>query len=83
MKEIHDKLAVWARLYRQCEQMKSRLDSTQAPPDAASIEAEYRALKARTEAAFKDASAAIRSVDRAARPAGNGMRPGPTVQLDG
>jgi hypothetical protein len=82
MKEIHEKLAVWSRLYRQCEQMKSRLDSVQAPPDAALIEAEYRALKARTEAAFKDASAAINSIDRAARPVSQGMGHS-TVQLDG
>jgi capsule polysaccharide export protein KpsE/RkpR len=80
MKEIHEKLDVWSRLYRQCEQMKARLDCGQSPSDAASIEAEYRALKARTEAAFKDASAAINSVDRAA--IGHGMRR-PTVQLGG
>jgi hypothetical protein len=83
MNEIHEKLALWSALYKQCEQLRSRLDCTQPPPDAGSIETEYRALKARTEAAFKDASAAINSVDRAARSAiGNGMRR-PTAQLGG
>lgn len=79
MNEIHEKLAVWARLSKECEQMKSRLLSADpaggAQLDKRAIEAEFLALQARTAAAFKDASEAIRCNERA-RLAGNSLRRG-------
>ena len=79
MNEIHEKLAVWARLSKECDQMKSRLLSA-GPADGekldkSSIAAEFLALQARTQAAFKDASDAIRCNERA-RPAGNSLHRG-------
>lgn len=70
MTEIHNKLSIWAKLYKQCEQMELRLRSSEllegdaAAPDPSALRAEYLALKARTEAAFKEASEALKTSER-------------------
>ena len=67
MKEkIQQKLLVWGELYKQCEQLEQRLrsatsrDHDQSGPDSAAIQAELTVLRARTAAAFKDASDALK-----------------------
>jgi hypothetical protein len=70
MKDVHEKLAVWARLSKECEQLKARLSREPAKRDAHSM-AEYETLQARTRDAFKDASEAIKSTERSGPPAGN------------
>lgn len=76
MTEIQKKLSIWARLYKQCEQMELRLrssellegDASAAEPSA--LRAEYLALKAQTDAAFKEASEALKSSERGGNPSG-------------
>jgi hypothetical protein len=74
MNEIHEKLAVWARLSKECEQLRSRLAGEQAQLDSNPIAAEFVALQARTDAAFKDASEAIRRTESARQPMANSSR---------
>jgi hypothetical protein len=75
--EIQDKLSIWGRLYKQCQQLESLLRSTmsrhpdKSGPDPATIEAELKALKAQTDAAFKDASEALKRKEAKAKPAGD------------
>lgn len=73
MKEIHDVLAAWASLSRQCKLMESNLlslKSAQPQADTSAMEAEVQNLKQKTQIAFKAASEAIRrSPSVAARPA--------------
>lgn len=74
MKEIHEKLAVWARLSKECEQLRSRLAGEQAQLDTNPIAAEFAVLQARTDAAFRDASEAIRRTESARQPTANNSR---------
>jgi hypothetical protein len=74
MKEIHEKLAVWARLSKECEQLRSRLSGERAQLDSNPMAEEFVALQARTDAAFKDVSEAIRRTESARRPMANGSR---------
>ena len=77
MKDIQDKLTVWGQLYKQCEQLELHLRSAKSMdldkggPDMAAIEAELKALKARTDAAFKAASEALRRRESRSRPPGD------------
>ena len=68
MKEkIQQKLLVWGELYKQCEQLELHLrsaiskDHDKGGADPVAIQAELTVLKARTAAAFKDASEALKS----------------------
>jgi molecular chaperone GrpE (heat shock protein) len=56
-------LFVWGELYRQCEQLKTKLDERGS--DAGAIEAELANLRARTEAAFQDAYQSLIRADAA------------------
>lgn len=76
MKEIQDKLSIWGRLYKECEQLELQLRSAQSGdkcsgPDRAVLEAELKALKARTDAAFKEASEALKKKEAKARRTGD------------
>jgi hypothetical protein len=69
MKEIHEILAAWANLSRQCKLMESNLLSmrlTQPQADTSAMEAEFQNLKSKTQAAFRAASEAIRRTPTAA-----------------
>lgn len=71
MKEIYEILAAWANLSRQCKLMESNLLSTrltQPQADTSAMEAEFRSLKSKTQAAFKAASEAIRRTPRPGQP---------------
>jgi hypothetical protein len=79
MKDIHEKLAVWSRLSRECEQLRSRLLRDQQL-DANPLAAEFAVLQARTDAAFKDVSEAIKRAERA-RPAADSSRHGQALAM--
>jgi len=62
MKDVQDKLAVWAVLFRRCDEVQRRLDTANAPSsgiDPAPIEAELEALRMKTDFAFNAASDAL------------------------
>jgi hypothetical protein len=67
MKEkIQQKLLLWGQLHKQCEQLELHLRSATSEngatsgPDPATLQAELKVLKGRTDAAFKDASEALK-----------------------
>lgn len=67
MNEIHQKLSVWAKLNKQWLTMESNLRSIKTHPTATGpsaqglcpMEIELRALRAKVDTAFNEASAAI------------------------
>lgn len=76
MTEIQKKLSIWAKLYKQCEQMELRLRSSEllegdaTAPAPSALRAEYLALKAQTDTAFKEASEALKTSERRGKPSG-------------
>jgi len=66
MTMVYEKLAAWARLHRQCEQMRQELHaiSTRGGEDTAAgnpRRAEYLALRARADAALQEASELLKA----------------------
>jgi hypothetical protein len=59
---IQNKLSIWAKLYKQCEQLELRLRSTEllegdaTAPAWVALRQQYLALKAAADAALKEAS---------------------------
>lgn len=74
MTEVQNKLSVWAKLYKQCEEMESRLRSSKVregdelAPHEIKLRTEYLDLKARTDAAFREASEALKASERGDKP---------------
>jgi len=66
MKEIHEKLALWSTLSKQWQLAQARLASSRSVDRHA--QAEMLELKAKTDAAFKDAQDAIRNSAEGSRP---------------
>jgi hypothetical protein len=70
---IHQKLSVWAKLQKQWETMESNLRVMKTRPaatagkDTCPMEVELRALRAKVDKAFNDASAALYDAPRAER----------------
>jgi hypothetical protein len=76
MKEIQEMLSAWAELYQQCQEMEPLLRAARdrhqknGGPPPTQMEAEYKALVARAEAAFKGASDALKKKQAAVKPPG-------------
>lgn len=70
MKEIQQCLSVWTELYKECQKMEPlvraarELHSQKQGPELIEIEAEFKALQARTDAAFQAASEALKKVPK-------------------
>ncbi len=82
MMMIYEKLAAWARLHRECEQMRQELRAirTRGAEDPCATgprEADYLALKAKADAALHEASVLLNARQAKARAeVGAGPPPG-------
>lgn len=83
MTMVYEKLAAWARLHRECEQMRDELRAIRTrgdglTGDANSRQADYLALRAKADAALHEASELLKARQAGARanPVAPGPRPG-------
>ncbi len=80
MTMIYEKLAAWARLHRQCEQMRQELRAIRTRGDedprvTDPREADYLALRARADAALHEASELLKARHDPARAKGEAAGP--------
>ncbi len=83
MTMVYEKLAAWARLHRECEQMRDELRVIRTRGDgligdADLRQADYLALRARADAALHEASELLKARHASARanPDADGLRAG-------